>query len=320
MGQFGVQLFFVVSAITLALSWQHRKDESSPVKSFFIRRYFRIAPMYYVGIFLYIGIALVQATRSGTPIDPSLPQRILANVLFIHGFIPSANNNVVPGGWSIGCEIAFYVLFPIVFSRHINIKHLIGFVISWMILSPLGLILLKGKSAYVENNSFLYFNLITQLPVFMSGLMTFKLLSTNTILPRMKALAAFLFTCSVLYVSFVNVKIFPFGAYFLPLIAAISFCFLVVYMYNGDSFPAFLIEIGRRSFSMYVLHFIFAWMFFPRLNARFEIPSTAWMALICLFASFVGTTLLCFCLAGITYKYIEKPFIRLANKLCASTR
>ena len=32
----------------------------------------------------------------------------LANVLFIHSWVPSAQNTVVPGGWSIGVEAASY--------------------------------------------------------------------------------------------------------------------------------------------------------------------------------------------------------------------
>src|SRR5690348_13706360 len=54
MGQFGVQMFFVASALTLCLSWEARRDEPHPMKSFLIRRFFRIAPMYYFGIAFYL--------------------------------------------------------------------------------------------------------------------------------------------------------------------------------------------------------------------------------------------------------------------------
>lgn len=50
-GQLGVQLFFIASALTLCLSTRER-DETSPYY-FYIRRYFRIAPLYYFAIFLY---------------------------------------------------------------------------------------------------------------------------------------------------------------------------------------------------------------------------------------------------------------------------
>src|SRR3954449_11320868 len=53
-GWHGVQLFFIASALTLIMSW-HRTDAAFCSKSikFLIRRYFRIAPMYYFGVILY---------------------------------------------------------------------------------------------------------------------------------------------------------------------------------------------------------------------------------------------------------------------------
>jgi len=51
-GQYGVQLFFVISAITISLTYQKHvhKYGSSPRSMFawFVRRFFRIAPLYYI--------------------------------------------------------------------------------------------------------------------------------------------------------------------------------------------------------------------------------------------------------------------------------
>src|SRR4030088_3596129 len=48
-GMMGVQLFFILSAITLFNSYNNRyeKDGTDRNKYFFIRRFFRIAPLYY---------------------------------------------------------------------------------------------------------------------------------------------------------------------------------------------------------------------------------------------------------------------------------
>ena len=50
-GQLGVQLFFVASALTLCLSMSER-NEKSPF-NFYVRRFFRIAPIYYLAIIFY---------------------------------------------------------------------------------------------------------------------------------------------------------------------------------------------------------------------------------------------------------------------------
>jgi acyltransferase-like protein len=49
-GARGVQLFFVVSALTLMASWHSRADG---VTAFFLRRVFRIVPMYWLTILIY---------------------------------------------------------------------------------------------------------------------------------------------------------------------------------------------------------------------------------------------------------------------------
>ncbi len=48
-GALGVQLFFIASAFILFYSLDNRKfDEKSPVRNFFVRRFFRIAPFFYI--------------------------------------------------------------------------------------------------------------------------------------------------------------------------------------------------------------------------------------------------------------------------------
>jgi peptidoglycan/LPS O-acetylase OafA/YrhL len=54
-GAKGVQLFFLASAFTLFLSYNNRNREENKnvLRSFYIRRFFRIAPMYYIGIIFF---------------------------------------------------------------------------------------------------------------------------------------------------------------------------------------------------------------------------------------------------------------------------
>lgn len=53
-GWFGVQLFFLASAITLLMSWHSAARGGTPdLRAFAIRRFFRIAPAYYLAAGLY---------------------------------------------------------------------------------------------------------------------------------------------------------------------------------------------------------------------------------------------------------------------------
>ena len=116
-GQMGVQMFFLASAFTLSYSMDYRHEEKNAIKFFFLRRFFRIAPGYYVGIIIYFLISLLLNHLS---ISDSLginhdPKNIIINILFLNGLLPEENNNVVPGGWSIGTEMIFYLIFPLIF-------------------------------------------------------------------------------------------------------------------------------------------------------------------------------------------------------------
>ena len=108
-GQYGVHLFFVVSALTLLMSWHTRSDGVYP---FYIRRLFRIAPMFWLAISFYI--MLYGGLHSGFWAPRGISWwDISATILFLHGWHPASINSVVPGGWSIAVEMTFYAILPI---------------------------------------------------------------------------------------------------------------------------------------------------------------------------------------------------------------
>lgn len=55
-GDLGVQLFFILSSFTLFNSYSRRKfqDGLDVNRNFFIRRFFRIAPYYYIAGIIYV--------------------------------------------------------------------------------------------------------------------------------------------------------------------------------------------------------------------------------------------------------------------------
>jgi peptidoglycan/LPS O-acetylase OafA/YrhL len=111
---YGVQLFFVVSALTLFMSYQARRQrDRRPLAAFFIRRLFRIAPLFWLAVPTYLAF-LGTGPRDSAPTGIHLGQ-ILATLAFVHGWYPTSINSVVPGGWSIAVEMNFYLLLPVCF-------------------------------------------------------------------------------------------------------------------------------------------------------------------------------------------------------------
>jgi peptidoglycan/LPS O-acetylase OafA/YrhL len=126
-GELGVQLFYLASALTLFLSWNARSTrETSPARNFFLRRFFRIAPMFWLTI---LGFVLAQgfAPRFWAP-DGVAWYTPLLTALFAHGFHPETINAVVPGGWSIAVEMTFYLFIPVLAARLNSVASRIAFV------------------------------------------------------------------------------------------------------------------------------------------------------------------------------------------------
>ena len=110
-GGVGVQLFFIASALTLMLSLDARSSGGVHVlRNFFIRRYFRIAPLFYVGAIFYA--AVFGGNADGRVPKPLTIGSFLSTMTFTHGWNPRWINQVLPGGWSIAVEMTFYLMVP----------------------------------------------------------------------------------------------------------------------------------------------------------------------------------------------------------------
>ena len=85
-GARGVQLFYVASALTLTMSWHARRDGTVP---FYLRRLFRIAPMFWLAIPFFL---LINGTgESYWAPDGIHGWQIAATAMFVHGSIRRAS-------------------------------------------------------------------------------------------------------------------------------------------------------------------------------------------------------------------------------------
>lgn len=286
-GQLGVQLFFIASAYTLCLSADHRKSEQHALRKFYVRRYFRIFPVYYLGIMIYFLIHFITNNYEAYNL-----KNITANILFIHGFIPSANNRIVPGGWSIGTEMIFYLMFPFLrtflFSGYLLFKALCITLICFLALYYFDI--------YVGNSTFWYYNIVVQLPVFLVGMIYYKYSQMITL--KFGIIMFIIFTGMT--VMFWYLKIFT----FVPVISGISFCGMLKVLEKTALNNVVLQKIGKVSYSIYVVHFIFAYYLLPKTDKTF------WLIPYLLFTFFVS-----YYISVLLERYVEKPFIKLGSKL-----
>jgi peptidoglycan/LPS O-acetylase OafA/YrhL len=317
-GEMGVQLFFVVSAITLCLSTAKRA-EPHPWLSFYIRRYFRIAPLYYLGIAFYalFSIPFNHLHGQGLHVDAAynLPN-IAANVFLAHGFYAPANNSVVPGGWSIGTEIGFYAIFPILFYASLHLGKWRAAVVA-LIIALCGtteLVIGRLTGHWPGNTNFEYYNLLNQMPVFLIGILAYYGLKSaaGRLLP-----ATILGTLSLITAGGLWRSGAPLAYFFIPILCACAFSALALLLSQFRvPFPKLLVNIGKRSFSIYILHFAFLHLvIWGRNTLHAHLPPVVdWLLL------FLFTLLLTDIAARVTERQIERRGIHIGHKVVAAVQ
>jgi peptidoglycan/LPS O-acetylase OafA/YrhL len=317
-GQMGVQMFFVASAFTLCLSSSNRLGEKGHIKKFFLRRYFRIAPIYYLGILTYFIVTLIDSKfKTGHFIiaEYYTIENIFKNVFFINGLFKDGNNNVVPGGWSIGTEMIFYFIFPFLFS-FCN-KHLNSFIkIFFFILIGLGisfcfLLIMKRAGQSITNNSFAYFNIFNQISVFFVGIAYFfitkyKMYSFKE--NKKNLLLFFIIFCLAKIVWHIKNDLVM---SIVPFLYAVSFTFIFEFFkYNNKINAKWLLDIGKASYTLYITHFIFATFLTFYINQY--VPSKSVLMLIIIYISNVTVSYL---FQKYTFKYFEQWGIDLGRNI-----
>jgi peptidoglycan/LPS O-acetylase OafA/YrhL len=322
LGAKGVQLFYVVSAFTLCVSLATRfVQEASPLRNFFIRRFFRIAPMFYVAVCFFL-------FWNGLGPNYWAPQgigfwHIVSTIFFFNGWHPETINTIVPGGWSVAIETNFYALLPLFFAWARTFKRAF---IATIFLSVGGAILSSAAEKYflglypdsyagaLHWFSELWFP--SQAAVFACGVCLFHLSRSEfqgkkylTDPRSAKKVLAALFTVFLGLFFVRRISYFPphviFAGFFVIFALLLSFhpyAFLV---------NRFSVHVGKVSYSIYLLHFIFI-TFGKKIVALAGMPEESYPGGLFIYFFACASTIL---LATLTYKFIEVPGMNFGKRL-----
>ena len=260
-GDMGVELFYVLSAFSLVMMLHARAIAGQlSLTGYFIRRFFRIAPMFWVASLLYALLFWGKHTF-WSPEGVGWTEVVLT-AGFLHGIHPSSINAVIPGGWSVAVEVMFYLVLPVLF-RYVSDT---VSALKWWLLS-VGIYLLFGYFAQAYFDQALpvnarhlsgiyswYMSFPAQLPVFMMGVVAFFIVKEE----RIKPVYGYLFACTgglLLFAITIPVENHVLPRHFLW---ALVFALFVVasvqrpfYLFDN----ALMRLLGRISYSAYLLHF-----------------------------------------------------------------
>lgn len=124
----GVHLFFVLSAFSLMHSTEHTLHRASWAKEYFVRRFFRIAPLFYC----ILAIMVLWPAFKAQHLTVSL-STLLLNLTFTFGFAPWTG--IVWAGWTVGVEMMFYAILPVLLLTVRSSRGLLMLVIVCMLFS-----------------------------------------------------------------------------------------------------------------------------------------------------------------------------------------
>lgn len=316
----GVHLFFVLSAFSLMHSTEHTMHRPQWVSEYFVKRFFRIAPLYYA---IMASITLWPAILHGKwSIDF---QALLLNLTFTFGLVPW--KGIVWAGWSVGVEMLFYAIFPVLL---VTVRTRVG-TMKLLALSILVTYAARGAlDAHYEHTvslyryNWAYFSFAANLCFFVMGMYAFRVVHTVD-----RDSAAMRWFIPALCVSLIA------GLLFTDLGKPLRLLWKADLIVWGLAFAALSIwqssrpsrwsanriceYLGERSYSIYLLHPVVIVLLKAPVQATYSalIPHIGAYAY---FACAIVILLPLLMISELTYRLIEIPFIQQGKTINANRR
>ncbi len=313
-GNFGVDLFFVISGFVICLSTE--KKESKPCKKFIIRRFFRIYPLLLLSVlFVYIlgDSSFFDFIRSTIPIHLDYSEKA-----------PVFGYNILVSAWTITYEIVFYFVF--LFALNISHKFRCELTVFFLIVTNVIAnyyyfgeysIDLGRRVSNVKPESFLVIFSSSMLLVFIYGIVLYKLyllFKTNKFIQAISTYHRYtLYLILLVIIVFMFIKhpqfdghgVFRWGI----LSFLIIFILLLTEILYGFEKSRFLFWLGDISYSLYITHIVTLEFIFKQITPYiWNNPDLGFSKLFFyLFISLIFSHFI--------YIFVEKPFIKYGKSI-----
>jgi peptidoglycan/LPS O-acetylase OafA/YrhL len=109
LGYCGVPFFFVLSGFILIYVYSDTVWNRRGIRRFYVSRFARIAPAYYLSLILAFPVFLSAWPRTATH---SIISALLCTPVFMQSWLPTDPLLWNGPGWSLSVEVGFYLLFP----------------------------------------------------------------------------------------------------------------------------------------------------------------------------------------------------------------
>jgi peptidoglycan/LPS O-acetylase OafA/YrhL len=312
-GGTAVTLFFVVSAFSLCHAMRAHMGQPGAVRDFYIRRLFRIAPLFYA---MLVFFAVRDVLCFGVWHSVS---EWAKSVLFVFNFFPGSEGGIVWASWTIGVEMVFYLVFPLLFPRFRSLPSLLALTFAALLGTVVfhELVVNLPIPAAVQA-SFYNFSFFRHFPVFIIGMLCWlifdRFIADHEHSPSIGA--ALVLGSLWIYQAMLNGALnvgFPDPYYWQAIIYSALLLGLAIL-----PMPVFVNALslfaGKISYSIYLLHPSAIFFLTPvyRRICGLGFPLSA-SFLLC-FGVTMGIVLPA---AALTYRWVEVPGMKLGKRLLA---
>ena len=308
LGIYAVSVFYILSGLSLAVAYRGKIDSCQGVARFLVKRIFRIAPLLWLSVFSVMLLQYLGSHIQGGEFE--IPYyRLFLNLTLLFGFIDPMPY-MSTGAWSIGNEIVFYVIFPFLFL--LALRWSWAWSVAFFIGSLVGLYFafsVLDQSKGLEEQWSIYVNPFNQLFLFLGGIVIgihARPESINT-----KKGVFFALVVAALF------WVYPVEGDRIHLVSGFSRCYLPVLLFVfvwlvygsaihiGGKVAMALAFSGEACYSIYLLHPLVAIPMKYVFTAIGVPPITTYV-----FAAVVTLVL-----SRFTFKYIEKPMMRVGAEI-----
>lgn len=317
LGVYAVGAFYVLSGASLGLVYLDKEIDKVFLKTFVKKRILRIAPLFYLATTMALLITILMAYKNGDFSNVPNLQKILLNFSLTFGWLDH-DNYIATGAWSIGNELVFYSLLPLMLLlTKKSGRHFIAFFSFTVVLTGFFSYFLLNSEMKLEEQWSTYINPLNQIYLFTGGLLISWLYKTKKVKVsqvKIKILMAISVLVFILlpvggmnHIGYVT----GYAKVLLSLaIFGMSFSAMFLKQPKDNYLTKVLKYFGDISYSIYLLHPI-AYAVCNETLGVLGVSNSIAIIFMSAIAAFV--------MSSISYKFLEQPFMRLGRKKVRNT-